>query len=115
MKKLVLASLFLIPVSGYSEILVCHFTEPFITISYDTDTNVLGYQSANDEISFTDIAVVKFEKGGLEISGSDKEVKLFVDFTKEGSDGMSDVVYLYEGRHQGLWGGCNPNTKDIQE
>jgi hypothetical protein len=110
MKNWILTIILATPFSAFSETLVCQFTEPFFTVTYDTDTNIIGYQSF-EGINFTDLALVKFEKGGFEVSAADKELKLFIDLTKTGSDGMSDIEYLYEGRVDKFFGGCSPAKK----
>jgi hypothetical protein len=106
MKKSFIVLLF-VPMSAFADTIVCHFTEPFITIAYSTKNNTVFYQDAG-EPAITDFAVVKFVKNGLEIKTADHEMSLFIDLSKPGNDGMSEHDYAFEAiLNKKLYGGCD--------
>lgn len=119
MKKLMLL-LFALPMvslatekSSASKEIFCYFTEPFITTIFNPlKSSLLVYDFATGE-SMGEAFLVKTEKSqtGYNLYDQDGILKLEIDTTKTGNDGMSDTVYSYEGIYhlgnQKLYGGCN--------
>lgn len=94
-----------------AESIYCSFTEPFLTVSYNSDTNKVKVDSPEDGSAEAD-AHVEFQKGGiLKITAEGIAQYLEVNLTKEGSDGMSDFIYPFEGIiSQQMYGGCETDT-----
>lgn len=95
-----------------AESIYCTFTEPFISVSYNSDTNKVKV-STPDQGSVELTGKVTFDKGGLiHITSEGLNHKLTVNTTKEGSDGMSDFVYPFEGviNTDQIYGGCETDT-----
>lgn len=94
-----------------AESIYCIFTEPFISVSYNSDTNIVKIETPT-EGSVEVPGKVTFDKGGMiSITSEGISHKLVVNTTKEGSDGMSDFVYPFEGViDNDLFGGCETDT-----
>ncbi|MBO9665749.1 MAG: hypothetical protein J7501_02930 [Bdellovibrio sp.] len=93
--------------AAMAEKIYCSFTEPFISITYDSDTNKAFYSTPDKPDVPVDVKVT-FNKGGtILLMTLDNKYSLLVDTTKEGSDGMSDFIYPFEGiLNSSLYGGC---------
>lgn len=105
-----------------AEILTCIFTEPFFSLSYDSESKVLrnkGFDSdsptgVSDKVVAYNVEVKKLSpiERGLMMDFSRYALvaqgKTVVSLTLSyvGSDGMSDVRYPYDAEFNGLWGGC---------
>lgn len=102
---------------AHAESIYCYFTEPFITAQYNSDTNKIAL--SGPEIGTIELdAKVEFQKQGIiRISAVGHEYYLDVNTLKEGSDGMSDVVYPFEGvvASENLYGGCETDTLKGQD
>ncbi|MNT12359.1 hypothetical protein D3C72_1472840 [compost metagenome] len=90
-----------------AESIYCTFTEPFMTVVYNSDTNtvkVTDPEEGDQEMQVT----VEFQQGGvLMLMDLDKTHALKIDLNREGSDGMSDFIYPFEATLDGgLYGGC---------
>lgn len=120
MKRWIFAlSLALLPVESQAGTLVCQFTEPFFTITYDsrlgkvTQVSADIFDSATGEPVPTVLAegakLVKFDAGdyhpGLRLE-KDGQVILQLRLTGQGSDGMSENIFPFEGTMGGFVGGC---------
>lgn len=110
MRSLCIALLF---ITGYAnaESIHCTFTEPFISVSYNSDTNIVKINSAdtgNSELT----GDLSFQKGGiLRISMEGLSQYIDVNLNKEGSDGMSDFIYPFEAViSETIFGGCETDT-----
>jgi uncharacterized membrane protein len=90
-----------------AEKIYCYFTEPFINLTYDSDTNKVIHSTPGSEDK-VGIAEVIFNKDGkIQISVVGVNNSMMIDTTKSGSDGMSDYVYPFEAIINGtLYGGC---------
>lgn len=94
-----------------AESIYCTFTEPFISVSYNSDTNKVKVESP-DQGTLEVPGKVTFDKGGIiTITSEGISHRLVIDTTKEGSDGMSDFVYPFEGViDDSLYGGCETDA-----
>ncbi len=90
-----------------AEKIYCYFTEPFINLTYDSDTNKMVHSSPGSEDK-VGVAQVIFNKDGqIQITVVGIDNSLLIDTTVAGSDGMSDFIYPFEGVINGtLYGGC---------
>ncbi|WP_413559262.1 hypothetical protein [Bdellovibrio sp. HCB209] len=93
--------------AAHAEKIYCYFTEPFINVTYDSDTNQITKSSPGEEDQ-TGTAKVIFNKDGkILVSVVENGHTLLIDTTKTGSDGMSDFVYPFEAIvNDTLYGGC---------
>lgn len=93
-----------------AESIYCTFTEPFVSVTYNSDTNIVVVSSPEEEVQLP--GKVTFGKGGIiSITSEGINHRLDINTTKEGSDGMSDFVYPFEGIINGsLYGGCETDT-----
>ncbi len=112
MKPLFLVTVLLVLTgTARAESIYCYFTEPFLTVTYNSDTNKVRVESPQDGSVELNGSVI-YQKGGiLKISAEGVTQYLEVDLTKEGSDGMSDFIYPFEGIINGtLYGGCETDS-----
>jgi hypothetical protein len=106
--------------------LKCSFVEPFFDIEFDSATGRVVYTSPHEVEEGTDkpkprvIAEgARIRRSGvwdtydtlfLEVPGKDKDTPattiVEIKVTGRGSDGMSETVFPFEGRHGGWIGGC---------
>jgi hypothetical protein len=104
----------------------CSFTEPFFDLEFDSATGRVVYTSPNEFEEGTGkpkprvIAEgARIRRSGvwdtydtlfLETPGRDKDtppnIIVEIKVTGRGSDGMSESVFPFEGRHGGWIGGC---------
>lgn len=121
-----------------NEILVCAFTEPFFTVTYNATTKEVTYTGMDmyDELSeefmvLTLATNAKFEAvpqidvngeeyvyptAGSQFKLLDDKGDLLVDLTLSylGSDGMSDFIYPFDAVHaSGHVGGCYSTTAPL--
>lgn len=112
MKSFILTTA-LLTLSGaaHAETIYCSFTEPFLTVTYNSETNKVAVTSP-DQGSGETTGHVTYQKGGIiKITADGITHYLEVNLTKEGSDGMSDFVYPFEGIISSqLHGGCETDT-----
>lgn len=119
MKMLLLcAAMAAIATEAGAATLTCSFTEPFFSLSFDSATGRLTYLSADDTDPATGDPVPKITEGvrlvrdeqwqdvqSMRLLKGD-DVLLQVKVTGDGSDGMSDSVYPFEGISGSNVGGC---------
>jgi uncharacterized membrane protein len=120
MKRWILAAaLAALPAESRAGTLVCRFTEPFFTITYDSQSGTVTELSADvfDEDTGQPVPrvlaegakLVKFDTGdyhpGLRLE-KDGKVILQLRLTGQGSDGMSDNIFPFEADRDGRIGGC---------
>lgn len=102
---------------AHAESIYCYFTEPFAKAQYNSDTNKIFLSSP--EFGSVELdAKVEFQKQGIiRISAVGFNYFLDVNTLKEGSDGMSDIVYPFEGAvvSEKLYGGCETDTLKGQD
>jgi len=93
--------------TAHAEKIYCTFTEPFLTVTYNSDLNTIRVESP-DQGSAEAPARVTFLRGGiLKVEADGISQWLEVNLSKEGSDGMSDFIYPFEGSiSRQLFGGC---------
>lgn len=111
----------LYPSFSYADVITCNFTEPFITTTYDTSTQVLQIKGA-DEKTASAIADVSFEiraRSHFRLVRRDKTVVQELVLNGHGSDGMSDKEYPYHAtwtwHGSNLIGGCRSNALQARE
>jgi hypothetical protein len=99
MKCLVLLGGVLFPGMTQADIVECSFTEPFIATSYDTSSQrmTVTYDVEKRRTIFDRISMREVRRGVFEFRNADGQVLQSMRRTCQGSDGMSDVVYPYEG------------------
>jgi uncharacterized membrane protein len=102
MKCLVLASLFLLsPLAAKAEVFSCNFTEPFYTVTYATGTQILTISDfEHGETVFKNVGFLVKGPGEFELR-MNGEPYMTLSLTNQGSDGMSDYIYPYEGKMLG--------------
>lgn len=111
MRSMILSLAFILPGLANAEVFSCTFTEPFVTASYDTASQTLTWQDSTDAATGGTIADLSFEvlgAGDFAVVDSHGGVVLSLKLTNEGSDGMSNTKYAYDGRWltKGFVGGC---------
>ncbi|MEK2689488.1 hypothetical protein [Bdellovibrio sp. GT3] len=102
-----IAAVLLSAQAARAEKIYCFFTEPFFNLTYNSDTNKLVHSApgSNDKEG---VAKVIFNKHGkILITVVGVQGSLMIDTSKNGSDGMSDFIYPFEGVVNGnMYGGC---------
>lgn len=124
MKTLLIASLatMLMSISAQAEIIKCTFTEPFVSLEYNTATETLK----ESEAVMGKKRVIKNVSFQIKYAGTfllkDKNGKLLAELKLEnkGSDGMSDAIYPYEINYKDMlgmanngFGGCTSSLKPL--
>ena len=96
---------------AWAESIYCSFTEPFITVIYNSDTSMVKVNSM-EEGDFELKVNVEFQPGGkIVLTDADKTHSLLIDTSREGNDGMSDYIYPFEANLDGgMWGGCETDN-----
>lgn len=113
MKTFLTVIIFAAPGLLMAETIKCNFTEPFIGIEYDPAAQTVAYSDMSG-VHYVDIALVKNVANGFVIRAADHDLKLFIDTSKKGNDGMSDFIYPYEGIYnKNLYGGCYTASKPV--
>lgn len=122
MKKLLIATMLLTSSLSFAEVINCKFTEPFVTLSYNTATETLVEKS--NEVKRPNI--VKNVSFQIKSAGTfllkNKSGKLLVELklNNQGNDGASDEIYPYAainyavfGSQQTVEGGCTSSLRPI--
>lgn len=101
---------------------MCSFTEPFFTVTYDSESGVITYVGAenfNEETGEFEPVILSTD-GDFQAAAGDNEyilvdgsgntlMSLTLDF--EGSDGMSDFIYPFTAQFgESLFGGCETTS-----
>lgn len=104
---LVLIALITTGNAAHADVITCHQTEPFITDVIDTEARTLKQTMMGEPMaSYKDIKIVIKAGGQIEFRSKKDRLLRTIDLTKEGSDGMSDIVYPISSTAQnGMWGG----------
>ncbi len=98
--------------SAKAESFKCTFTEPFIDLKYDTETQnllekeaIVGKETVLEGVSLSILA------GGI-FQLKDKSDKQIATLTlnNNGSDGMSNTLYPFQVEYKGLVGGCSSSA-----
>lgn len=113
------AALVASPAPGWAGTLACHFTEPFLTITYDSQTGAVTLVSADETDPDTGKPVPRVLAEGAKLQSvppddyqpklkleKDGKTILELELTGQGSDGMSENIFPFEGRYGALVGGC---------
>lgn len=111
------AAIFFLSPFAHAESIYCYFTEPFLKAQYNSDTNKILLSSPEHGSAELD-AKIEFQKQGvIRISAVGFNYYLDVNTLKEGSDGMSDIIYPFEGVvvSEKLYGGCETDTLKGQD
>ena len=100
---------------AHAEIFNCGFTEPFYTITYDTNSKVLNVKNdvapeeseAINDVTYTNVNgafEIKLSKNGSDL--------MIIKLTGNATDGMSNNIYPFEAHYVGMsgpnngYGGC---------
>ena len=127
MKNFIAAAILLSSFAVKADVIDCFFTEPFVSVKYNTATETLVEKEAVMDVSRT-IKNVSFT---IKYAGTflltDKSGKLLAELklNNQGSDGMSDAVYPYDAKYMNVlgnggtvYGGCTsilkPMVKDAE-
>ncbi len=94
--------------SARAEKFDCGFTEPFLTVTYDTATQVLVIKDEVMNTVRTQRAISFSVAGpGIFLLRDSKGTEVArLELTHEGSDGMSETVYPYSVTYGSWTGGC---------
>ncbi len=117
MKLSILSFAFLLSMGvAQAESFDCTFTEPFVSVKYDTKSevfiqrdNIVEKTTKIKNVTFTILGADKF------VLKKDKKVIATLTLNNNGSDGMSDTIYPYEINlpikgSNGLTGGCSSSV-----
>lgn len=110
----------LMPAAASAGVLSCQFTEPFLTIAFDSATGVVTFASPDEIDVDTGKIVPRVIAEGAKLTRSDAWVGyptltldaadgkriLEIRMNGQGSDGMSESVFPMEGVHEARVGGC---------
>lgn len=109
MKYLVFTALFLLsPLAAKAEVFSCNFTEPFYSLTYATGTRELRrFDFEHGEKVYKNVGFLVKGPGEFELRMNDQPF-MTLSLTNQGSDGMSDYIYPYEGKLVGKAG--DPNS-----
>ncbi|MNJ91332.1 hypothetical protein D3C87_89830 [compost metagenome] len=109
MKKLIFGTLALVALqsTAHAHNVMCNFTEPFITLSFDNNKGLLTrYDYGGTERTVA--ASSSLQGHIMTVTSADSTVKLVIDLSKKGNDGMSDREYDFDAVLNGkLYGGCD--------
>lgn len=96
--------------------LICQFSEPFYTMRYRFERQILSIEALDFETYQTQVTHLATERKidktipnqpkYLIYKKATKEVLLTAIENNQGSDGMSDEVYVYQATYKGSSGGC---------
>ena len=96
--------------------LICQFTEPFYTLRYRFESQILTIESLSMDTYETQVKHLATERKINNKKSTEpkyiirekgkKESLLLAHKNNKGSDGMSDEVYPYEAQYTDLYGGC---------
>ncbi len=100
-----------------AKVIICSFTEPFIRTFYDPEkrTLTLVYDAENKRREvLSRIGSRTVSPKVIELRNEKQDLIQRLELNNQGSDGMSDKTYPYEGRWtpgnpdlpEELWGGC---------
>lgn len=115
MKKILLASTFLLASVSHADVIKCTFTEPFISTTYSMAQQTLTVAVAGE--TSTIIKNVSFQikgSGSFQLVAKDGSVLQTLTLNNKGSDGMSDINYPYDVKYgnsklHAIYGGCVSN------
>lgn len=122
MKKLYILGLVLASSVCHADIINCSFTEPFITSSYSMTQSTLTYTDSDGQKTVIQNVSMQIKSAGVfELRAQDGRVLQTLTLNNNGSDGMSDKVYPYDVKDQGMLGannglgGCESNLLRARE
>lgn len=107
---------------SFAEVYRCSFTEPFISIVYNSDENLVTRQEmGSNEVVLARNAKFILSSGQLDqldseylVQNSSGKTILKMKYTNNGSDGMSDFRYPYDVWYEGQQGACFTNSRPVQ-
>jgi uncharacterized membrane protein len=93
------ATALLVSATANADVIVCHQTEPFITETFNTDKGTVKVEDANLPAPTIEkgLKFVIRGAGKFEILSADGKVRRALELTGQGSDGMSDREYPFDG------------------
>lgn len=113
-----LVSAFLFSGAAHAGTLKCSFTEPFFTLTFTSEDGKLVRSSADDTDPDTGVPIPSVLVENAKLMRDDKwedvpQLRVLKDGNtflivrlREGSDGMSDQVFPFEGAYSSNVGGC---------
>lgn len=107
MKYLISMMLFAFSSVSFAENMKCAFTEPFLTATYNSESGKITLESPDHGKATLPVKVEFTQNGTLILSSAKISQTLEIFLTVEGSDGMSDFVYPFEGVIHGYDGGVD--------
>jgi uncharacterized membrane protein len=122
MKNFILCAALISSFAAHAEVIKCGFTEPFVSFTYNTATEILVEKEAetNKKRIFKNVSFQIKYAGTFLLK--DKSGKLLAELklNNQGSDGMSDAIYPFDatymnpmGRGQAIIGGCTSSLKPM--
>ncbi len=90
-----------------AENIKCTFTEPFLTTTYNSETGKITIENPDHGKATVPVKVEFTQNGTLILSSAKISQTLEIFLIVEGSDGMSDFVYPFEGVINGYDGGVD--------
>jgi hypothetical protein len=111
-KCLIIALSSIISFALQAESFTCQFTEPFINTFYDTvskEFTVVEIWGGRNELT-KNVSIIQKNEIEFDLIDQTGNVLQNLILNYKGSDGMSDVIYPYEVKYQGLTGGCETET-----
>lgn len=109
----------ILPAQGWAGTLTCHFTEPFLSITFDSQTGAVTLVSADVTDPDTGKPIPEILAQGAKLRSvppddyqpklkleKDGKTILELKLTGRGSDGMSENIFPFEGKYGALVGGC---------
>ncbi len=104
-KLLALLTVSLMTAGAHAEIFTCHFNEPFIQVSLNTETGDVKWTDLTRSHFATRVEAVAVSETavGAAFWRGDIYYRLALDLTRWGSDGMSNYSYPVRGELLDYW------------
>lgn len=116
-----ISALLVIAANAHADIIKCSFTEPFITVTYSTNTSELttsSFAGEGEDVSVEKAVSFQIKgPGKFELVSAKGETRMKLDLNFAGSDGMSDFDYPYHAEltTSGFIGGCSSNHLHVKK
>lgn len=109
MKKLIYILALISAPTVFAKPLKCHFTEPFVTMVFDSETSAIHYRLIGEEVvSINDVKLIPVNETTTEFYDGENLILTIVEDGK-GNDGMSDEIMPYSAVTnvpKKIYGGC---------
>lgn len=108
MRKLIVAALLLTATGAQADVIECVFTEPFVNSTYDMASSTLTYTDVEGKTQVTEyVNMIIKGPGVFELREEHGALLQTLNLTFKGSNGMSDHVYPFEVKDEGMGGMAN--------